>query len=119
MTDELARIDSERRDGVSLVRLGGEIDLSNARIVGEHVLEAAGDLGDLIVDLGGLEYLDSSGLALLVRIAERCSLDQRRLCLVVPPGSPARRLLEVSGLANELPVAAGEEEALRLVGEAL
>jgi anti-sigma B factor antagonist len=81
------------------------------------VLEAAGDADGLVVDLGALEYLDSSGLALLVRIAERCSIDQRRLSLVVPASSPARRLLEVSGLADELPVAAGEEEALRLVAE--
>ena len=118
MTGELARVEHERRGTAVLVRIAGEIDLSNAQVVGEQLHDVVADLDGVVVDLGGLDYIDSSGLALLVRFTERCSLEGRRPCLVVPAGSPARRLLEISALVQKLPLAAGEEEALRVVTEA-
>jgi anti-anti-sigma factor len=56
--------------------------------------------------------LDSSGVALLLRLAERLQTRRRQLHLVVPRGSPVRRVLVFTGLPRVIPVEARLEDAL-------
>ena len=58
--------------GASIVKVSGEIDMSNAELLGqilEQIVGAGG--GPLVVDLAALQFMDSSGIAILLRAAAR------------------------------------------------
>jgi anti-anti-sigma factor len=86
---DLARVEGEQRGTICLVRVHGEIDLSNAHEVSSEIGVAMGqEARRLVVDLSDITYLDSAGVALLLRLAERLRSRRRQLQLVVPRGSP-------------------------------
>jgi anti-anti-sigma factor len=111
LAEPLARVEREAGEGVVFAVLSGEIDLSNAAVVEEQIL-ATGPDDALAVDLANLTYLDSSGLAMLSRIAERLGADDRPMCVVVPVGVPTRRLFELVGLDDTLAVVVDRDAAL-------
>ena len=49
-------------------------------------------------DLGELEFLDSSGLNLMLRVRVALARERRMLAIVCPPG-PVRRVIEITSLA--------------------
>ena len=59
-----------------------------------------------------ITYLDSAGVALLLRLAERLRSRRRQLHLVVPRGSPVRRVLHFTGVPRVIPLEARLEDAL-------
>jgi anti-sigma B factor antagonist/stage II sporulation protein AA (anti-sigma F factor antagonist) len=91
---------SSRVDGEAVhVRIVGEIDLANAAEVQDEINAAVtNDAARVVLDLTELEYLDSAGLRILFTLAERLRVLQMVLDLVVPPGCPVRRVVEMSGL---------------------
>jgi anti-anti-sigma factor len=110
---ELANLFVWRRDTVVVAGVTGEIDVSNAAqleraIAGELDREAAG----LVVDLGGLEFMDSSGVHMLFGLAHRLAQRGLGFALVVPPGSLPRRVLDLSGPEPERWMHPTEEEAI-------
>lgn len=79
---------------VPIARLSGEIDRSNAGEIEPELLRLAP--GPVIVDLSGLAFLSSAGLAVLFGLAKRCP----RIAIVAPPAAPFRRALDVADLAR-------------------
>lgn len=95
----VARVD---RGGVwPVVRLCGEIDLSNADAMAE-VAEGAvpNSAQGLVLDLSGVTYLDSTGLRLVFRLARRLGDRQQALRLVVPEGARISRVLDFAGVST-------------------
>jgi anti-anti-sigma factor len=97
MTD-LANLFIWQRDNVVVAGVTGEIDVSNAAeleraVSAEIVRETAG----LVMDLGGLEFMDSSGVHMLFHLARRLEGRGLGFALVLPPESIPRRVLELSG----------------------
>ena len=113
---QLAQVTSRRRDGVLVVRLEGEIDLSNAARVGAAVLDAAGSSAALVVDRADVTFLDSTGAGLLVRLSSLLGRAGVRHAYVVPAAPRGLRAAELLGFSALLPLEASEEEALRRVG---
>ena len=110
---DLARVEGERQGTVCLVRVHGEIDLSNAHEVSSEISGVMGQEAQrLVVDLSDITYLDSAGVALLLRLAERLRFRRRQLHLVVPRGSPVRRVLDFTGLPRVIPLESRLEDAL-------
>jgi anti-anti-sigma factor len=110
---DLARVEGEQRGTICLVRVHGEIDLSNAHEVSSEIGDAMGqEARRLVVDLSDITYLDSAGVALLLRLAERLRSRRRQLHLVVPRGSPVRRVLDFTGRPRVIPLEARLEDAL-------
>jgi anti-anti-sigma factor len=110
---DLARVEGEQQGALCLVRVHGEIDLSNAHEVSSAIgLVMGQEARRLVVDLSDITYLDSAGVALLLRLAERLRARRRELHVVVPPGSPVRRVLHFTGLPRVIPVDARLEDAL-------
>jgi anti-anti-sigma factor len=110
---ELARISVEQHGEVTLARLAGEVDMSNATHVAAQLLAvASGGSGALIVDLTGSEYLDSAWFRAIESVAQGLARAGRPLRLVCAPGAPTRGLLELAGMDRMLPLAASVEEAL-------
>jgi anti-anti-sigma factor len=114
--NELARVErveGEQQGTLCLVRVHGEVDLSNAQEVSAAIGNAMGqEARRLVVDLSDITYLDSAGVALLFRLAERLRARRRQLYLVVPRGSPVRRVLDFTGLPRVIPLEARLEDAL-------
>jgi anti-anti-sigma factor len=56
-------------DGVVVVRVAGEVDLTVSAVLEQALLDAPGIPGvqAVVVDLGGLRFLDSSGVHALVK----------------------------------------------------
>lgn len=89
-------------DGI-VVAVSGEVDMATADMLWQAVEDACGRAGRVIVDLVGTSYLDSSGLAVLVRAYDR--LDQRPGAVVVRSPTPGvRQVLTISGLDHVLTV---------------
>lgn len=81
------------------VALQGEMDLANAECAGEVLREALGSGMSVVVDLAKLEFLDSTGLALLVD-AMRDSGE--RLCFLPSEHAAVSRLLTLTGLDERM-----------------
>ena len=56
------------------------------------------------LDLSGLEYIDSAGIRVLFTLANRLTILQIALRLVVPDRSPVRKVIDLSGMAAAVPV---------------
>jgi anti-anti-sigma factor len=85
------------------IRIDGDVDLANAYDI-EHRVAAAYDpsVDGVIVDLGGTTYLDSAGLAMLVRITSRLATARTPVSVIAPTDSVARRVITLSGLGAQL-----------------
>jgi anti-sigma B factor antagonist len=101
---ELLSIDIEEVGRAVIVHAKGEIDMATAPVVtaqlDEAIRLAAGAI-PMIVDLLGVQFIGSAGLALLVQYETRCRERGVRF-LVVVAGGPVRRVLRVSGLDQSL-----------------
>lgn len=101
-------------DGSVRLVVCGEIDLSNAATVEKRILEEIDNqLTDVELDLTDVDYVDSAGLRILFTLATRLEISQIALALRVPPSSPTRRVLEVTGMAAIATLLPGEGEEAR------
>lgn len=90
-----------------VVRLRGEIDLSNAEALGAAAEGAVSNRArGLVLDLSEVTFLDSTGLRLVFQLARRLRDRQQALRLVVPEGARIARLLTLAGVASVAEVVA-------------
>jgi len=102
---DLARVEAADLDGSRLVRVRGEIDLSNVREVTDAIGGLVpGDVTVVVLDLSDTGYLDSSGIAMIFRLAERLRYRRQELRLVVPADAPIRAVLELTKVPHVIPV---------------
>ena len=84
-------------------RISGEIDLSNAAEIEAAIVEGiSNQVSDVHVDLTDVDYIDSSGMRILFALAGRLRTLQVHLVVEAPIGSPARRVVELSGMGEVL-----------------
>ena len=104
----------EVRNGDNTVVIGvsGELDLASSPAL-EHELEqgAAAQAELVIFDLRSLEFMDSTGLSVLVRAHQRATENGQRFGLVKGP-QQVQRLLSLTGVAERLTLADSPEELL-------
>lgn len=81
----------------------GELDLSNADQLRDHLnkLIQAGATS-VALDLRELQFMDSTGLALIIETHHACQPDGCQLSIIQGP-PPIRRLFEITGLLDQLP----------------
>ncbi len=81
----------------------GELDIARIGDFRTVLLDAArAGAAGVVVDLGELSFIDSSGLGALVELDHRLQRDRRRLAVVAPGGSAAAVLLDLGGLRGRL-----------------
>jgi anti-anti-sigma factor len=94
-------IDVQDENGTVVVRMSGELDMTGV-IKARAAIDAAlgGHPRRVILYAGGLNYMDSSGIALLVLLTHKAQEVQVR-----NPTPIVRQLIEITGLREILHVA--------------
>lgn len=99
MIDPTVFVSSRMEDGHVSVALSGEIDLSNADNVERDVARAIPNHAtSASIDLTKVTYIDSVGMRLFFNLAARLRTAQIEMRIIAPVTSPARRIVEISGL---------------------
>ena len=100
----------------ALVSIAGELDIATVpRLIDALAAEPAATAGALVVDLAGVTFMDSTGLGELVKLEHALADRDGRLLIACPEG-PARLLLDVTGLTEQLAVFATRAEAEAATG---
>jgi len=102
-------------DNQVVVVLRGELDVAVAVSVVAELSVVAARERDIIVDLTGLEFIDSSGLAALVRVRKHARHAGGDL-LLASPQQQVLRLLTLTRLIDVFSVYASVDEAARGAG---
>jgi anti-anti-sigma factor len=94
----LAVEQSRDADGSPVVRLCGELDISNAHSLRDAMeTVVAAHPSRVVFDLGELTFMDSSGIAVMVYAANNVpTVELRQASLIV------RRVIEATGLSDIL-----------------
>ncbi len=95
MNDQLCAMHVEPSHGSLLVRLSGEIDLSNSNRLHEQLEHTIEGWSTVSIDLTGIEYLDSQGLRVIKQLCDKVARDGTELRLIAPRKSLARQVLEM------------------------
>lgn len=110
----MADLTIETRTGGALpvVDMTGEIDVYQAPRLRER-LEALLDSGEsrLVLNLGAVSYIDSTGLGTLVAVRKRALSSGGEVRLLCPNPS-IRRVFEITGLLSVFPIFEHEAAAL-------
>ena len=102
-----ALVTVESRPDPALISVTGEIDLANAEITEQQILQGIDDeLSTVTLDLTGLRYIDSAGLWILFRLGTALTTAGIAGEVVVPADGPIRRMVDTAGVAAVLPVRA-------------
>ena len=109
---EFGVVDEAIDDQTRVIAPEGEIDAFTAPQLGGRLLTLA-DEGrtDLVVDLSGVTFMDSTGIAVILDALRKLGRRERRLVLVCPTDR-IMRPFQVTGLSGRLPIAGSREEAL-------
>ena len=96
-------IQSSREGDRHTLTLTGELDIASTSVfeakASQLVFEGA---RELVLDLGQLEFIDSSGLTSILRVRSLC---EEHMCdFALTPGErPVQRMFEVTRLIDKLP----------------
>jgi anti-sigma B factor antagonist len=109
-------IDAERCGGAAVLRLHGELDVATVAQLEQAIVAAiTGQPQIVIVDLGSLEFMDSTGLRAVLAANEDAREAAHDLALVQGPPQ-VQRLLELTRAVDHLRIAASLDELLPVEG---
>jgi anti-sigma B factor antagonist len=90
------------RDDRHLFVLNGELDIGSAPVLEATLDEAcAAGAKEVVIDMGGVEFIDSSGLSAIVRGKMLCEEHGCGYCLT-PAQRPVQGVFEVTGVVDRL-----------------
>ena len=104
------QIDVRHGDNRVVLTLTGELDMASA----ERLQQAIDEEGlraetSVVLNLEGLQFIDSTGLRVMLKALERCRA--RGQDFAITPGSQqVQRLLSVAGVATHLPTISSTDE---------
>ncbi len=107
-------LEIEKRNNALIVRVYGEFDLRAAEFHRHDIDEKLKTKGakHLIFNLGGLTFIDSSGLGVILGRYRKVTENGGRVLITNVP-SKFNRILELSGINRLIPIYDDEDEALK------
>jgi anti-sigma B factor antagonist len=94
----LATVEHWPEERGHLVKITGELDISNVEPVGQAISKVAADRPALLIfELSELRFIDSSGIALLLGASREVEAVHVR-----NPSPAVRRVVEITGLSEAL-----------------
>jgi anti-anti-sigma factor len=110
---DLVQLDIDDRGDVVIASVSGELDLAGAPSTGDAIGGAVPTSARaLVVDFTGLEFIDSSGIAMLFNLARRLGSRRQELHVVAVGGTPVSRVLEIVEFDRAAPVHETRDAAL-------
>jgi len=102
--DESFRVWTESEGDRIIVRALGELDLASSSRFEEELERAlAAEVSTVVVDLGMVTFIDSTGLRALLSATERSRVSVRQFGIRKEVSGAVRRALDVTGMAEKLP----------------
>lgn len=102
-------------DGVRIISVKGELDLDTAPELEAPLDDAlAGGESSILIDLAGCEFIDSTGIAVIVRAWQRVGKDdggQGDLVLCCS-NDQVQRLLKITGVESSISIHPDRDSAL-------
>ncbi|MBP2325771.1 anti-sigma B factor antagonist [Kibdelosporangium banguiense] len=89
--------------GIPLVRLLGDVDLATAPLFQRAVEQQVAQRQRFVVDMDGVDFLSSAGLAVLVDVRQQMAEKDLKWA-VVAARATVTRPLEITGLLTMLPI---------------
>lgn len=104
------KVHSEQEGGALVVVVEGELDMNTAGQLERELERPLAEDSSLLIDLGRCEFIDSTGIALLVKAWQRLGRGGGlALCCV---GNQVGRVLDVTGLDATIPTHPSRQDAL-------
>ena len=105
-------IEVQKKDGFSIVGVTGEVDVFTAPKLREQLIDLV-DQGEhqIIVDLEAVDFLDSTGLGVLVAGLKRAKTHDGSLAIVCTK-EKILKIFRVTGLTKVFPIHENREAAL-------
>ncbi len=106
------RLEVRSQGPATVIAVSGELDLASSPTLQEELDRvAASESQMLIIDLRALDFMDSTGLSVLVRAHQQIEEQGRQLAMVKGP-QQVQRLLSLTGVADRLTLVDTPEELL-------
>jgi anti-sigma B factor antagonist len=113
MTPPPATLDTERHGDNVVVSVAGELDVFNASdITAEMEAAVPPEAHGAVIDLTGVEFLDSTAIRKLFGLTTRLRERRQRVLVVTPGGSTVLRTLELVEFSRAAPLHDSLEGAL-------
>ncbi|MEN0019775.1 MAG: STAS domain-containing protein [Planctomycetota bacterium] len=104
-------VTSELREGCSILKLAGDIDMSRSPVLREAIRNALESRPNrLVIDLEGVDYMDSSGLATLVE-AMKVTKKQKTTLVLCAMSDKVRAIFEIARLDSYFNIVASVDDA--------
>lgn len=88
-------VQTESRNDVCCVRLAGEMDMAAVPILQDELTALGATPTNLLIDLSGLKFVDSSGLKYLLDMQRLRAADG--MIELIDPSDPVIKLIELTG----------------------
>lgn len=107
------RVETHTTGRVTTLTLSGELDLVSSPALEQELAHANGADADLIlIDLRGLEFMDSTGLHVLIKAHHRVN-DSGRDLVLTKGSDQVQRLLDLTGVAELIRIVESPEQLLQ------
>jgi anti-anti-sigma factor len=104
------RVEVSREEQAAVLALFGELDVASSAVLEDELARVAPS-PVIVLDLRALEFIDSTGLGVLVKTHQRMRDEGDRLAVIEGDGQ-VKRLLELTGLDRQLTIVDSPEELL-------
>lgn len=102
-------------DGIVAVAIAGELDLADEARMDLAIDFVVGlEIPSVLIDLTRCEFVDATGLRMLLRAQQRIERSGARLA-VLSPLPRVRRVMDITGVSDRLPMAEGREQAIAVL----
>jgi anti-sigma B factor antagonist len=103
--------ETTRNGSVATVRPSGELDLSGAAVLEDELerLSEDSELATVVLDMRGLEFMDSSGLRLVV-VADMRAREAGRRFSLIRGDETVHRVFEITRMSDRLDFVDGPED---------
>ncbi len=118
MANDLELVVDEGNGDFVTLAVRGELDAATAPKLKSKLVELVGEVHhSIVLDLGGVDFIDSSALGVILS-AWKLMRSQDGNLVIVSPHSRITRIFEITGLTLSISVQATAEQALAAVSRA-
>jgi anti-sigma B factor antagonist len=105
-------VEATRGEQGSVIGLRGEIDVYTAPLLRQKIVDVVDEGAvNLVIDMSSVDFLDSTGLGVLVQGLRRVKMRGGSLSLVITQDK-IRKIFDITGLNQAFPIFTTQAEAL-------